>query len=151
MKTSAYIQKYDQTKLFDVIYYPDPNRQKECRDSTLPFTSEAGWSNYIKYLDDNGEISKESSFFRRKKEVLALRGGSSLTYANHCLYDATAGCSVAMLSSRMQQTLAEWREKGYEVQSANTRFIVAWKPKDAPKEEKEAAVILADLHLIKHH
>lgn len=69
MKTSAYIQKYDQTKLFDVIYYPDPNRWKECRDSTLPFTSEAGWSNYIKYLDDNGEISKEI------REVSRQQGG----------------------------------------------------------------------------
>lgn len=89
-------------------------------------------------------------FFKpRKKEVLALRGGSALTYVEHCLHDVTTGCSVAMLSARMQQTLSEWQEKGYEVQGAKVRFIVAWKPKDAPKEEKETAVILADLELRK--
>ncbi|MBQ0056130.1 MAG: RecQ family ATP-dependent DNA helicase [Bacteroidales bacterium] len=90
------------------------------------------------------------SFFKsRKKEVLALRGGSALTYADHCLHDATTGYPIAMLSARMQQTLAEWQAKGYEVQGAKVRFIVAWKPKDAPKEEKETAVVLADLELKK--
>ena len=88
-------------------------------------------------------------FKSRKKDVLALRGGSALTYTDHCLYDAATGNPVAMLSARMQQTLSEWQEKGYEVQSAKVRFIVAWKPKDAPKEEKEIAVVLADLSLIK--
>lgn len=89
-------------------------------------------------------------FFKsRKKEVLALRGGSALTYADHYLHDSTTGYPVAMLSNRMQQTLIEWQEKGYEVQNAKVRFIVAWKPKDASKEEKETAVILADISLKK--
>lgn len=87
-------------------------------------------------------------FFKsRKKEVLALRGGSALTYADHFLHDATTGRPVAMLSARMQQKLTEWQEKGYKVRGAKVRFIVAWKPKDAPKEEKETAVVLADLEL----
>lgn len=87
-------------------------------------------------------------FFKdRKKEVLALRGGSPLSFANNILYDARTGLSVAMLSNKMQQTLAEWRSKGYEVVSARTRFVVAWKPKEAPKEEPESAVLLADLLL----
>lgn len=47
----------------------------------------------------------------------------------------------------MQKTLAEWKEKGYEVKSASVRFIVAWKPKNAPKEEPETAVLLADMVL----
>lgn len=89
-------------------------------------------------------------FFRsRKKEVLALRGGSALTYADHYLHDSTTGYPVAMLSNRMQQTLIEWQDKGYEVQNCKVRFIVAWKPKDASKEEKETAVILADISLKK--
>lgn len=65
------------------------------------------------------------------------------------MHDATTGYPIAMLSARMQQKLSEWQEKGYEVQSAKVRFIVAWKPKDAPKEEKETAVVLADLVLKK--
>ena len=89
-------------------------------------------------------------FFKScKKEVLYLRGGSLLTYADHCLYDATTGHPVAIISARMQQILVEWYEKGYKVQSAKVRFVVAWKPKDAPKEESETAVILADLCLKK--
>lgn len=35
--------------------------------------------------------------------------------------------------------------KGYQVTNAKVRFIVAWKPKDAPKDEKESAIPLIDL------
>jgi len=49
----------------------------------------------------------------------------------------------------MQNTLAEWKEKGYEVKSASVRFVVAWKPKEAPKDEPETAVLLADLLLFR--
>ena len=87
-------------------------------------------------------------FKNRKNDVLTLRGGSILTYAAHHLYDSNNRC-VAKLSNRMQQTLAEWEEKGYNVYDAKVRFIVAWKPQDAPKEEKEIAVILPDLYLKK--
>lgn len=86
-------------------------------------------------------------FFRnRKSYVLALRSGDSLTYDNYILYDMV-GNSVAKLSVNMQKTLAEWESRGYGVRSASVRFIVAWKPKDAPKEEPEIAVLLADLVL----
>ena len=47
----------------------------------------------------------------------------------------------------MQKTLTDWFTKGYRVKSATVSFIVAWKPKDAPKEEPETAVLLADLTL----
>ena len=85
-------------------------------------------------------------FFKdRKQEVLALRGGDPLTYNAHYLYNA--GKSVAKLSQRMRETLSKWEGKGYRVTAASVRFIVAWKPKDAPKEEPETAVLLADLTL----
>ena len=44
-------------------------------------------------------------------------------------------------------TLSEWEERGYKVKSASVRFVVAWKPKDAQKNESETAVLLADLVL----
>ena len=50
----------------------------------------------------------------------------------------------------MMAKLAEWNEKGYNVKGASVRFIVAWKPKDAPKEESETAVLLADLYLVRN-
>ena len=52
-----------------------------------------------------------------------------------------------MMSSRMQSTMSQWKEKGYCIKSSSVRFIVAWKPKDAPKEEKESAVLLPDIIL----
>ena len=78
---------------------------------------------------------------------MALRGGDLLNYANFVLYDSLTNKPVAKLSQNMQNTLAEWKEKGNEVKSASVRFVVAWKPKEAPKDEPETAVLLADLLL----
>ena len=86
-------------------------------------------------------------FKERKQEVLSLKGGDPLIYQDFILYD-TGRRPVAKLSAKMQQTLLYWKGKGYEVKSASVRFIVAWKPKDAPKEGQEIAVLLADLTLI---
>lgn len=61
----------------------------------------------------------------------------------------TRGITVSVLSNSMHLKLAEWSSRGYEVESASVRFIVAWKPKDAPVDEAESAVILADLKLRK--
>lgn len=87
-------------------------------------------------------------FFKTlKQDVLKLKGGDPLRYDNFMLFETVTNKPVAKLSKSMRQTLSEWTEKGYHVQSASVRFIVAWKPKDAPKEEQERAVILADLTL----
>lgn len=88
-------------------------------------------------------------FKTRKKEVLSLKAGEPLRFANSYLYNISTNVPVAQLSQFMQAELKAWTEKGYEVSSATIRFIVAWKPKDAPKEEKEHAVLLADLYLNK--
>ena len=86
-------------------------------------------------------------FKNRKMEILSLRSGDNLMYKDYYLFNILNNKPVARLSSTMQMTLSAWREKGYEVKSASVRFIVAWKPKDSPKEEPETAVLLADLTL----
>ena len=86
-------------------------------------------------------------FKERKQEVLALRGGDSLTYSDFFLYSSLTDKPVTKLSLKMQDTLSEWEERGYKVKSASVRFVVAWKPKDAQKDEPETAVLLADLTL----
>ena len=86
-------------------------------------------------------------FKERKQEVLALRGGDSLIYSNFFLYSSLTDKPVAKLSSKMQGILSEWEERGYKVKSASVRFVMAWKPKDAEKNEPETAVLLADLGL----
>lgn len=88
------------------------------------------------------------SFFKsRKKEILALRAGQKLRFSNNYLYCSQSDMPIAQLSQKMQTDLRLWAEKGYEVITASIRFIVAWRPKDSPKEEEEHAVLLADLSL----
>ena len=86
-------------------------------------------------------------FKERKNEVLTLRGGDSLMYSDFFLYIPSTHIPVAKLSQKMQATLSEWEERNYKVKSASVRFVVAWKPKDAPKDEPETAVLLVDLVL----
>lgn len=50
---------------------------------------------------------------------------------------------------RHTASAADGNEIGYSVMSASIRFIVAWRPKDAPRLEKEHAVLLIDLMLKK--
>ena len=87
------------------------------------------------------------SFFKsRKKEILALRAGQELRFSNNYFYDFRSDIPIAQLSQKMQFDLRLWAEKRYEVIAASIRFIVAWRPKDAPKEE-EHAILLIDLTL----
>ncbi|MCM1225538.1 MAG: ATP-dependent helicase, partial [Lachnospiraceae bacterium] len=89
-------------------------------------------------------------FFRsRKKDVLLLRGGDALEYKDLVLYSELNGASVARLSARMQSNVNEWQNKGYKVSGAKVNFVVAWRPKDEPKDKAESAVLLAELHLTK--
>lgn len=87
-------------------------------------------------------------FFKaRKHEILSLRAGQTLRFENSLLYNCNTNMPVAQLSQKMQSELRQWTEKGYFVDSVSIRFIVAWRPKDAPQEEKEHAVLLVDLKL----
>ena len=86
-------------------------------------------------------------FKSRKAEVLALRSGMPLRFADNCLYETISDKPVVMLSQKMRDELVEWKKRGYRVADAKVRFIVAWKPIDSPKDEPEYAVLLADLRL----
>lgn len=90
-------------------------------------------------------------FFKsKKKEILALRAGQSLVFDNNYLFANKSNSPICQLSHKMQEDLYLWYEKGYAVSSASIRFIVAWKPKNAPKEEREHAVVLVDLTMSKN-
>ena len=88
-------------------------------------------------------------FKERKKEVLTLQAGDTLDYSNSVFYSTTTGRPIAKLSANMLSKLKDWENKGYQIVSSTVRFIVAWKPKDAPKDEGETAVLLADVILLK--
>ena len=84
-----------------------------------------------------------------KRDILSLRAGEQLRFENYFLYPQNSKKAVAQLSQKMQSELMIWSEKGYSVSRATIRFIVAWKPKDAPRDEEESAVLLMDLDLKK--
>ena len=88
-------------------------------------------------------------FFKNiKQDVLAIRSGDPLIVEDNYVLVPSTHRAVAKLSTNMQAKLSLWKEKGYCVKSASVRFVVAWKPKDAPKEESENAVLLIDLMLV---
>lgn len=87
-------------------------------------------------------------FFKDRKDiVLSLRAGQTLRFDNNYLHHPVTGAAVAQLSQKMQADLAAWADKGYAVTAAAIRFIVAWRPKDAPRSTPEHAVLLLDLTL----
>ena len=88
-------------------------------------------------------------FKSRKKDVLVLRAGQKLRYDNNYLIDIKNNKPVCQLSQKIIGELCTWNDKNYYVSDASIRFIVAWRPKDAPKEESEHAVLLIDLTLNK--
>ncbi len=82
----------------------------------------------------------------RNQWILRLMAGQELRYVEPYLQDLTHA-NVAQLSEKMKKDIAAWQEKGYAVQSARIRFIVAWKSPTAPKEAKESAILLPTLLL----
>ena len=81
-----------------------------------------------------------------RREVLDLQGGDPLLCDDYTLR-TPSGTTVAEYSAAMRERLESLKKLGYTPVSATVRFIVAWKRKGAPKEEKETAVLLADLKL----
>ena len=87
-------------------------------------------------------------FFHCYKDVLNLQGGDPLVCDDYSLH-TPSGKTVAEYSAAMRTRLMTLKRMGYIPLSAVVRFVVAWKRKGASKEEKETAVLLADLKLIR--
>ena len=94
----------------------------------------------LSYKDVNLGFSKP-----HKDTILSQRSGMPLTYHDHCLCLPATSRDIAQLSIKMNEKIGKWELKGYKVTTAKIRFIVAWKSKEAPKDEKESAIVLADL------
>ncbi len=91
-------------------------------------------------------------FFRnRRREILSLRSGDALAYRDTTLYVPSTDFPVVKLSAKMQKTLEEWQEKGYQVSGASVRFVVAWRAKNTLANEPETAVLLADINMVYTH
>ncbi len=91
------------------------------------------------------------SYFNNYKElILSLQSGNDLLPEIPYLLDPRTKAPVLKLSNKMLGEVMEWYSKGYMATNAKVRFIVAWKAKDAPREQPETAVILADITLYRN-
>ena len=89
------------------------------------------------------------SFKCYENDELALRAGQKLRCDEDYLIDMQTNNPVGKLSKKIMSELSGWKEKDYSISDVSIRFIVAWRPKDAPKEEEESDVLLLDLTLSK--
>ena len=117
-----------------------------------------------KRIHDIGAIRWDGAVFHsaNRQELMSFLGNvdficwhniinhdAKYQFANNYLYEPGGNTPLAQLSQKMQGELQGWAEKGYRVDSAIIRFIVAWRPKDAPPSEQDHAVLLVDLGLKK--
>ncbi len=85
-------------------------------------------------------------FFKGKKaQILRLHSGDSLELDGDYLIGQVSGVPfrAAKFSRTCAARIRDLRWRGYRPNSANVRFVVAWK---GPQDERETAVLLADLH-----
>lgn len=85
----------------------------------------------------------------RKKEILGMRAGDELTYADGMMRNAKGEKVVYLSQNMLNNVLPSWQEKGYYPKSAITQYIVAWKSANSAKSDTEYAVLLSDLLLEK--
>lgn len=59
MNISAFVEKNDEIKKYDCLYYIHPNLWMENAHITSKLHNQEDWSGYIKYLNDRNEVSDE--------------------------------------------------------------------------------------------
>lgn len=123
---------FNHIKSESVVFGQDTNQYPLPEEITLPLTHKDVYLDYFK---------------GKKEQILKLRSGQLLCYDDGYLC-LSSGERVVCISKKMREELQVWAEKGYDVKSAKTNFIVAWKGKDA---NEETAVLLPELVLKKNN
>lgn len=59
MDIEAYLTTHDDTLRYHCKYYHDPNNWNNCPSEIKEALSEEQWTDYIKYLDEDGNLSPE--------------------------------------------------------------------------------------------
>ncbi len=80
-----------------------------------------------------------------KDAILSLRSGMPLTYHDHCLCLPSTGRDIAQLSIKMKEKLGKWELKGYKVTAAESASSWHGSQRMHRRDEKESAIVLADL------
>ena len=83
-------------------------------------------------------------FFRHhKKQVLCLRSGDKLNYADGYLLNQQ-GIRIASLSKAMRDRIKDLESKNYSVADVEISYVIAWRPRE---EQQEVAICLANIIL----
>jgi hypothetical protein len=59
MNRDSFLSKYIHSKIYECTYYLDPNRWRAIPDSIRDIIHKQKWSELIKYLDSDGNLSEE--------------------------------------------------------------------------------------------
>ncbi len=59
MNSEAFLNANDHTRIYECSYYHDPNRWESVSSELKEKLRNQNWSEFIKYLDDEGKISDE--------------------------------------------------------------------------------------------
>ena len=84
-------------------------------------------------------------FRHRKEQVLRLRSGNKLNYAEGYLLNHQ-GMRIASLSNAMRDRIKELESRSYSVADVEVSYVLAWRPRE---EKDEVAVCLANVVLSK--
>lgn len=82
-------------------------------------------------------------FRNRKEQVLRLRSGDKLDYAEGYLLNQQ-GQRIASLSNAMRDRIRELESKNYSVADVEASYVIAWRPRE---EQQEVAICLANIVL----
>ena len=121
---------------------------------------------FVQYINDNKKYKEPTKiilnlsledvflgYFKKYKSIIMkLKTGLELNYEQDNIFSVLHNgkkINIFKLSKKGFNELKEKLEKGWAISKAYIRFIVAWKPKDAEKDEKETAVILPTIELVK--
>lgn len=121
----------DRFRLTGAEYLADNNDYPEPKKITLQLSHRDVNLGYFKYV---------------WRDVALLQSGTQLEYADGTFSAWINGRykSVAKLSKRAVEFIESLKEKGYNISSAEIRFIVAWKGEE---DDAESNIILPSIHL----
>lgn len=111
MDISAFVEKHDETKKYDCLYYLHPELWINSAPITSKLHSQESWSGYIKYLDDKNEVSDEVKNLPKDYGgiyIFFIQGISLPFCERYLAYIGRAQCTKSeSLQSRIKSYLRE--------------------------------------------
>lgn len=129
MDIDAFINANDHTLVYQCTYYHDPERWKEASPVTKKALNNLPWSDYIKYIDDDGKVS------RKLDEIPSDEGGLYLffiqgqTLPSSEMYLVYVGRALCTESENIQKRVKRylWESNSKDGRPKIKRLFRHWK------------------------